>query len=295
MSADQSSITNFGGIEQPYSDQSNSKFTIIPVPYDLTTTYISGTNKGPQAILDASTHMELYDEELLKETYRAGIYTRQPIPVQALQPEEMLRMVAEVVASDMRSGRVQVVLGGEHSISLAPVQELIKLYPNMSVLQLDAHADLRDSYDGTPYNHACVGRRISERCPLVQAGVRSMSKEEADFKQSSQVLTFSDYDFKDSAGTFDTILEELTDDVYLTLDLDVLDPAIMPSVGTPEPGGLGWYELLTFLKILSNRKRIVSFDVVELAPQPGNIAPDFLAAKLIYRIMGYIAESQGWL
>ena len=295
MSADQSSITNFGGIEQPYSDQSNSKFTIIPVPYDLTTTYISGTNKGPQAILDASTHMELYDEELLKETYRAGIYTRQPIPVQALQPEEMLRMVAEVVASDMRSDRVQIVLGGEHSISLAPVQELIKLYPNMSVLQLDAHADLRDSYDGTPYNHACVGRRISERCPLVQAGIRSMSKEEADFKKSSHVLTFSDYDFKDSAKTFDTILEALTDDVYLTLDLDVLDPAIMPSVGTPEPGGLGWYEILAFLRILSKRKRIVSFDVVELSPQPGNIAPDFLAAKLIYRIMGYIGASRSWL
>ena len=295
MSADQSSTTNFAGIEQPYCDQDTSKFTIIPVPYDLTTTYISGTKKGPQAILEASTHMELYDEELQKETYLAGIYTSQSIPVQAMQPEEMLRMVADVVSSDMRSGRVQVVLGGEHSISLAPVQELMKLYPNMSVLQLDAHADLRDSYEGTPYNHACVGRRISERCPLVQAGIRSMSKEEADFKESSQVLTFSDYDFKDSAGTFDTILEALTDDVYLTLDLDVLDPAIMPSVGTPEPGGLGWYETLHFLRLLSKRKRIVSFDVVELAPQPGNIAPDFLAAKLIYRIMGYIAESRSWL
>jgi agmatinase len=295
MSADQSSTTNFAGIEQPYCQQDSSKFTVIPVPYDLTTTYMPGTKKGPQAILEASIHMELYDEELQKETYRAGIHTRHAIPVQSLQPREMLRMVADVVASDMKSGRVQVVLGGEHSVSLAPVQELLKLYPNMSVLQLDAHADLRDSYEGTPYNHACVGRRISEHCPLVQAGIRSMSKEEADFKQSSQVLTFSDYDFKDSAGTFDAVLDKLTDDVYLTLDLDVLDPAIMPSVGTPEPGGLGWYEILAFLRILSQRKRIVSFDVVELAPQPGNIAPDFLTAKLIYRIMGYIAESRGWL
>ena len=207
MSDDHSSTTNFAGIEQPYCEQDNSKFTVIPVPYDLTTTYIPGTKKGPQAILEASTHMELYDEELLKETYRAGIHTRQPVPVQSMQPEEMLRMVAEVVSSDMRSGRIQVVLGGEHSISLAPVQELIKLYPNMSVLQLDAHADLRDSYEGTPYNHACVGRRISERCPLVQAGVRSMSKEEADFKQSSQVLTFSDYDFKNSAGVLRYYIE----------------------------------------------------------------------------------------
>ncbi len=295
MTDDHSSNPNFAGIEQPYCEHANAKFTVIPVPYDLTTTYITGTKKGPRAILEASTHMELYDEELLKETYRAGIFTRQPIPVQSIQPEEMLRMVAEVVFSDMRSGRIQVVLGGEHSISLAPVQELMKLYPNMSVLQLDAHADLRDSYEGTPYNHACVGRRISEHCPLVQAGIRSMSKEEDDFKKSSHVLTFSDYDFKYSAKTFETILEALTDDVYLTLDLDVLDPAIMPSTGTPEPGGLGWYEILHFLRILSKRKRIVSFDVVELAPQPGNIAPDFLAAKLIYRIMGYIAESRNWL
>ena len=295
MTDDHTSTTNFAGIEQPYCEHANAKFTVIPVPYDLTTTYISGTKKGPQAILEASTHMELYDEELLTETYRTGIHTRQPLPVQSIQPEEMLRMVADVVSSDMRSGRIQVVLGGEHSISLAPVQELMKLHPNMSVLQLDAHADLRDSYEGSPYNHACVGRRISERCPLVQAGIRSMSKEEADFKESSQVLTFSDYDFKDSAGTFDTILEALTDDVYLTLDLDVLDPAIMPSVGTPEPGGVGWYEILDFLRLLSKRKRIVSFDVVELAPQSGNIAPDFLAAKLIYRIMGYIAESRNWI
>ena len=295
MSDNHTSTTIFAAIDQPYCNQDTSKFSIVPVPYDLTTTYIPGTRMGPQSILEASTHMELYDEELQKETYRAGIHTVQPIPVQEVQPAEMLRMVADVISSDMRSGRVQVVLGGEHSISLAPVQELLKLYPNMSVLQLDAHADLRDSYEGTPYNHACVGRRISEHCPLVQAGVRSMSREEADFIQSSQVVTFSDYDFKDGGGTFDALLKGLTDDVYLTLDLDVLDPAIMPSVGTPEPGGLGWYEILAFLRMLSQRKRIVSFDVVELAPQQGNIAPDFLAAKLIYRIMGYIAESRGWL
>jgi agmatinase len=295
MSEIHSSTTNFAGIEQPYCKQDSSKLTVIPVPYDLTTTYIPGTIKGPQAILEASTHMELYDDELLTETYRVGIHTRQPVPVQRMQPEEMLHMVAEVIASDMRSGRVQVVLGGEHSISLAPVQELIKLFPNMSVLQLDAHADLRNNYEGTPYNHACVGRRISERCPLVQAGVRSMSKEEADFKQSSQVRTFSDYDLKESERDYDSVLEGLTDEVYLTLDLDVLDPSIMPSVGTPEPGGLGWYEILDLLRTLSQRKRIVAFDVVELAPQPGNIAPDFLAAKLIYRIMGYIAESRDWL
>jgi agmatinase len=286
---------NFGGIEHPFNDPDNAKIIVIPVPYDLTTTYITGTRKGPQAILEASKYMELYDEELLKETYRVGIYTSQPIPVEEEQPEAMLQMVSESLASGSNTDRLQVLLGGEHSISLAPIQELLKVYPAMSVLQLDAHADLRKTYEGTPYNHACIGRRISERCPLVQAGVRSLSKEEADFKEYSQVLTVSALDFKNRKHSWDDILNGLTNDVYLTLDLDVLDPSIMPSVGTPEPGGLDWYEIVGFLKMLSERKRIVAFDVVELSPQPTTIAPDFLAAKLTYRIMGYIAESRGWL
>ena len=189
MNENQCMSFNFGGIGHPYNDYDNSKIKVIPVPYDLTTTYISGTRKGPQAILEASKHMELYDEELLKETYRVGIYTRQPIPVEEEQPETMLKLVSESLGSDFNTDKLQVLLGGEHSISLAPVQELLKVYPDMSVLQLDAHADLRNSYEGTSYSHACTGRRISERCPLVQAGVRSLSKEEADFKELSQVLT----------------------------------------------------------------------------------------------------------
>jgi agmatinase len=187
------------------------------------------------------------------------------------------------------------MLGGEHSISLGMVRELAKKYPHLSVLQLDAHADLRDAYQGTPYNHACVGRRISEICPLVQAGVRSISKEEVDFQRSSQVVTITDYEIKQNEGWVDKVLGHLTDDVYLTLDLDVLDPAIMPSVGTPEPGGLSWYETIGFFRLLSQHKKIVSFDLVELSPQLGNIAPDFLAAKLAYRIMGYVAELRGWI
>jgi agmatinase len=295
MAEDHSMLFNFGDIEHPFNDPDNAKITVLPVPYDLTTTYISGTRKGPQAILEATKHMELYDEELLKETYRVGIYTSHPIPVEEEQPEAMLHQVSKSISSGFNKGRLQVLLGGEHSISLAPVQELLKVYPDMSVLQLDAHADLRNSYEGTPYNHACIGRRISERCPLVQAGVRSLSKEEADFKESSRVLTISALDFKSNKSSWDALLNGLTNNVYLTLDLDVLDPAIMPSVGTPEPGGLGWYETLSFLKKLSEKKRIVAFDVVELAPQPATIAPDFLAAKLTYRIMGYIAQSRGWL
>ena len=269
--------------------------TIIPVPYDETTTYISGTREGPRAVIEASTHMELYDEELKKETYRVGIHTSDPLEVTNESPEDMLRIVSENVSLNIESQRLQVMLGGEHSISLGVVRKLVKKYPHLSVLQLDAHADLRDSYQGTLYNHACVGRRISEICPLVQVGVRSMSKEEADFKRSSQIVTISDYEIKQDGRWIDDVLNGLTDDIYLTLDLDVLDPAIMPSVGTPEPGGFNWYETIRFLRFLSQEKRIVSFDLVELSPQPGNVAPDFLAAKLMYRIMGYIAESRGWM
>jgi hypothetical protein len=153
---------NFGGIEPPFSAMVTSKITIIPVPYDLTTTYVTGTKNGPGAIIEASTHMELYDEELGKETYQVGIYTHKPVAVSDKEPEEMLRIVSETVSSDMKSKKVPVTLGGEHSISVGVVQEMVKVYPNLSVLQLDAHADLRDTYKGTPYNHACVGRRISE-------------------------------------------------------------------------------------------------------------------------------------
>ena len=286
---------NFGGIEPPFSSKDTSKISVLPVPYDLTTTYVAGTKNGPHAILEASTHMELYDEELGKETYQAGIYTHQPIPVTDKKPDDMLHMVSKKVASEMKPDTLMVTLGGEHSITLGIVRELVKLYPDLSVLQLDAHADLRETYEGTPYNHACVGRRISELCPLVQAGVRSMSKEGADFQRSSKVTTISDYEIKDNQNILKNAINALTDHVYLTIDLDVLDPAIMPSVGTPEPGGLNWMETIQFLKLLSVRKQIVSFDVVELCPQEGNIAPDFLAAKLIYRLMGYIAVSREWI
>ena len=288
-------IFNFGGIESPYSEYGKAKFVVLPVPYDLTATYVPGARNGPKAVIEASNHMELYDEELGKETYRVGIDTGETLDVADKSPEDMLNMVSKAVSSEIESQKYQVVMGGEHSISLGVVRELVKKYPNLSVLQLDAHADLRDSYDGTPYNHACVGRRISELCPLVQVGVRSISKEEVDFKKSSKVVTISDHEVKQGQRWSEKVLDNLTDDVYLTFDLDVLDPAIMPAVGTPEPGGLNWHETIRFLRMISQKKRIVSFDMVELTPQPGNVAPDFLAAKLMYRIMGYIAESKGWI
>ncbi len=287
--------SSYGGTDLQFTDPKTSRVTVIPVPYDATTSYISGTANGPAAIIEASSHMELYDEELEQETCRIGIHTLEPLPVRDEKPEAMLRMVSEAVSQQQLPDKLPVIVGGEHSISPGVVQALVKQYPRLSVLQLDAHADLRDSYEGTPHSHACAGRRISELCPLVQVGMRSLSREEADFKRSSPVITLFDHQIKQGNQALHDILEHLTDDVYLTVDIDVLDPAIMPATGTPEPGGFSWYETIGLLKALCSRKRVVAFDLVELCPQPGNVAPDFLAAKLIYRIMGYVAKARGWL
>lgn len=287
--------SNYGGDDLHFTDPATSRVTVIPVPYDATTSYIGGTAKGPAAIIDASTHMELYDEELEQETCGIGIHTTMPLPVHDEPPEAMLRMVTEAVSRHLATDKLPVILGGEHSISLGAVRALVRRYPRLSVLQLDAHADLRDSYGGTPFSHACAARRMGELCPLVQVGIRSMSREEADFKRSSPVITVFDHQIKQAGKNPEEAIQHLTDEVYLTIDLDVLDPAIMPATGTPEPGGLSWYEITSLLKKLCGVKRVVAFDVVELCPQPGNVAPDFLAAKLIYRTMGYIAKARGWL
>ncbi len=282
---------NFGGIEEEYSAWEDATFVVIPVPYDLTTTYQSGSRRGPAAILDASCNMELYDEELDRETYLAGICTFAAVEAEATGPEAMVRKVEERVAAVLEGGKIPVVLGGEHSISLGAVRALKKGYPNLSVLQFDAHADMRASYQGSPYSHACIARRARELCPVVQVGIRSMSAEEAAFLRTSPVKTWSVEEIRSGSGWREALSRDLSDDVYVTIDLDVFDPAVMPSTGTPEPGGLLWSEVLSVLREVSQRRRVRGFDVVELAPLPGIVAPDFLAAKLTYRMMGYLARA----
>lgn len=285
---------NYGGIYDTYSSFAKAAFVILPVPYDLTSTYQPGSRRGPGAILEASANMELYDEELKKETYLAGIHTLHPLQADARGPAEMVASVREQIAHVLSFNKIPVMLGGEHSISLGAVQAMKEKYPRISTLQLDAHADLRDSYQGSPYSHAAVARRIVEVCPLVQIGIRSLSSEEALFMAGSQVQTFY-ADFIHSEKDWQKkICEHLSGDVYVTIDLDVFDPAIMPSTSTPEPGGLGWRDVMDFLRELSRRCRIRGFDVVELTPIPGMVAPDFLAARLVYRLMGYlVAERHG--
>lgn len=284
---------NFGGIEPEFADFERALFVVLPVPYDLTSTYRPGSRLGPAAILDASAHMELYDDELGQETFRSGMHTLPFLEVDARGPREMIETIRRHTADVISFDKIPVTLGGEHSVSLGCVQALKEKYPELTVLQFDAHADLRDAYQGTPYSHACVARRISECCPLVQAGVRSMSAEEAAFLAGSGVKSFSAEYILEGRDWCEDIAGHLRGDVYISVDLDVLDPAFMPATGTPEPGGIGWRDLLRLIRTVSERCRVRGIDVVELSPIPGLIAPDFLAAKLTYRMMGYTLKCLG--
>jgi len=263
----------------------------VQAPYDKTTTYIHGAAQGPGAIIDASKYMERFDDELNQETFRIGIHTMELPDLEKLPSEEMVKKIHDTYAELLKANKFPVMLGGEHSVSIGAVAALKEVYPNLSVLQLDAHNDLRTEYFGSKLNHGCVGRRISEICPLVQAGTRSMSKEEKDFIASQvngRVQVVDVYSILEMPMWKDKISKALSENVYITLDLDVFDPSLMPAVGTPEPGGIGWYEMLDLLREIVKDKKVVGFDVVELCPIKGQIASDFLAAKLVYRLLGYI-------
>ncbi len=281
---------NFIGLDEEYSNFKKAKVVIMEVPYERTTTYKKGTKEGPQAIIDASLNMELFDDELNQETYRIGIHTTNGLAINDVAPEEMIEKVRLSTAEQLKAGKFPVILGGEHSISAGAVKAFREVYENLSVLQLDAHYDLRDEFRGSRYNHGCAARRISEICPLVQVGMRSLSKEEKEFLNSNtaRIKSINVYDILDRPLWKDEVSRALTDNVYVTIDMDVFDPSLMPAVGTPEPGGIGWYEILELLHSVAKERKVVGFDVVELCPIKDQPASDFFAAKLIYRFLGYI-------
>lgn len=285
-------VKNFLALADEYSSYKKAKAVILQVPYDKTTTYIHGTASGPSAIIDASKYMELFDDELNQETFKVGIHTAEPLDVVNLDPKEMVEKVYVSTLELLKAGKFPVILGGEHSISVGAVRAFKETHANLSVLHLDAHYDLRNEYFGSPLNHGCAARRMSEICPVVQVGVRSMSKEEKDFIAAqgpdAKVKSISVYDILDMPMWKDKATNSLGENVYISIDLDVFDPAIVPAVGTPEPGGLGWYEALDLLRDVAKDKKVIGFDVVELCPIKGQIASDFFAAKLIYRLLGYI-------
>jgi agmatinase len=278
---------SYGGLLPEDSAFERAQVVILPIPYEQTTTYGIGTRDGPRALIAASRHMEVYDEELDYEVYRVGIHTLPELEPDASGPAAMLERITEVTRELLRAGKFVVGLGGEHTISFGLVRAFAERFPGLSVLQFDAHADLRDTYHGTPFNHASVMRRVSELVPVVQVGIRSMSREEAEWiKQRGARLFFAPEVLgRPDIGT--AISDALTEQVYITICLDGLDPSIMPAVGTPEPGGLGWYDILRIVRRVAETRHIVGFDVVELFPLPGHLAPDFLAAKLVYKVLGY--------
>ncbi len=279
-----SPTANFGGLPPEYSGAAGSRVVIVPVPYDGTSTWVKGADKGPAAILSASANMELYDIETNSQPYLDGIFTDEAV-TEDRSPEAMVEAVRHRVQGHLANRKLTVVVGGEHSVSVGAVQAYVDRYPGLSVLQLDAHTDLRDEYEGSKYNHACVMARVRELCPIVQVGIRSMDISEKPALTKDRV--FFAHEIHDSLTWIDKVVAQLTEQVYITIDLDAFDPSIMPSTGTPEPGGLGWYQVLTLLRAVCRRKTVVGFDVVELCPVKTNWAPDFLAAKLIYKILSY--------
>jgi agmatinase len=275
----------FAGPDGFNGDISSSKIVVLPVSYDRTSTWIKGADKGPRAILEASAALELFDIETRTEVYTEGIYTCSELELD-IAPNQMAAKVEERVGELIDSGKFVVTLGGEHSVSIGAINAFSKRVKDLSVLQLDAHADLRDSYEGSKFNHACVMARAAEKNKIVQAGIRSMCAGENDKIDPERI--FYARDIADSDLWMEKALKGLSENVYITIDLDVFDPSVMPSTGTPEPGGLDWYKITRFLKMAAVRKNIKGFDVVELCPNDYNKAPDFLAAKLIYKLLSYI-------
>ena len=275
---------NFGGLPPEYSSCKNSDIVILPVPFDKTSSWIKGSAKGPQAIINASGNMELYDIETASEVYKKGIHTSKAVISD--NSRDMMDKVRKKVGKLLIDGKFAVVLGGEHTVSSGSVKAHAECFDNMSILHLDAHSDMRDSYEGDKYSHACVMARAKEITGnIVSVGIRSMDSSE--LKNIDRNKIFYAPDICKSKGWIKKAAGKLSGNVYITIDLDVFDPSIMPSTGTPEPGGLGWYEVIDLLEYVSKNKNIVGFDVVELCPNKNNAAPDFLAAKLIYKLLSF--------
>jgi len=280
-------MSNFGAIPAAYAREESARIVVLPVPYDETSTWMKGADRGPQAIIDASANMELFDIETGSEVFRQGIFTA-PAVSEKHSPEAMVAAVRERVSGYLEKGKFVVTVGGEHSVSVGSIQAHAARHPGMAVLQLDAHADLREEYAGSRFNHACVMARVREICPIVQVGIRSLDRaEQANLTPGS---VFWAHDIAGNTGWIEAVLARLPAECYATIDLDVFDPAIMPSTGTPEPGGLFWYDVTRLLQAVSRRCRVVGFDVVELCPGNYNRAPDFLAAKLIYQFLSCCLE-----
>lgn len=280
-------VTQFGAPDAPYCDPATARVTIIPAPLEYSVCYMQGTQHGPQAILDASSQMELYDEELDCCPIEIGVYTRPALDYTGLDHAAALAATGQAVREVLERGQLPLVIGGEHSLSAPPIAAVRNYFPDLTVIHIDAHGDLRDEYEGTQLSHASIERRVVDMgIPLTEIGIRSFSPEEAEFMKSKPDVAIV-WAYQLANGTAKIPWERLSRHTYVTIDLDAIDPGEMPAVGTPEPGGLHWYQLLDLFREICQRTTIVGMDVVELCPMEGQTRADFLAAKLVYKMLGY--------
>lgn len=274
----------YAGIPEEFAKLENSKIVLIPVPYDGTSTWQKGADKGPEAFLNASENMELYDIETDTEVYQQGVFLAEAI-TENTSPESMVDAVHETTKKYIKKNKFVTIFGGEHSVSIGTIRAFNEMYPSLTVLHIDAHADLRKEYEGSTCNHACAVYEASQTTNLIQVGIRSMDVMEKTVMDEDKTYFAHEMAIDDS--WVDSAIDQMTDNVFITFDLDALDPSIMPSTGTPEPGGLLWYETLEFLKQVFAEKNVVGFDIVELCPNAKDKSSDFLAAKMYYKMLSY--------
>ncbi len=283
---------DFLGLEAKHSDYRKSRFAVLPVPYDATVSYQVGTRNGPMAILTASQQVELFDEELGTEPFRAGISTLGPVEVASEGPAAMHEAIYLAARKPVRDGKFLFGLGGEHGVTSGLVRAVADKHKKLSILQIDAHLDLRDSYDGTPYSHASVMRRCLDHVDtVVPVGIRNVAREESTFLKKSGIDPIYARDCCSGGEWIERALDGLGDTVYVTIDIDGFDPAYAPGTGTPEPGGLDWYKVTALLHCVAQQRKIVAADIVEVLPIPGQAVTEFLAARLAYRLMAYVTAA----
>ncbi|MCQ2370286.1 MAG: agmatinase [Paludibacteraceae bacterium] len=274
----------FGDFDNSYRDYGKAKFAILPVPYDKTSTWVKGADKGPDAFLEASFALENYDVETETEAYKAGIATLKPV-LEDKTPELLCSAVERETAKLLSDGKFPIMIGGNHTCSIGSIRAMASQYKNLTILQLDAHSDLRPEYEGTELNHACVMYQAQKLCPITQVGIRSQCIEELPYVKKER--TFYAHNIFDNNNWQSKAIDTLSENVYITIDLDVFDPSVLPSTGTPEPGGLTYYQVLHFLRSVIKERNVVGFDIVELCPNPTDKASDYLAARLAYQLMTY--------
>lgn len=282
---------NFLGLDARLCDYTRARFAVLPAPYDATTSYAVGTREGPRAIITASQQVEWYDEVLVRESHKLGVATLDPLEPDARGPESMHDRIFTAARRVVRDDKFLIGLGGEHSISSALIRAVRTRHKKLSVLQIDAHADLRDTYHDSPFSHACVMRRVHEMgVSAVGVGIRNFSAEEAGFIRKHDLPIVTAGACHTTTNWIARVVERLGDPVYVTIDIDGFDPAYVPGTGTPEPGGLDWYQVTDLLAAVAKQRTIVAADCVEVRPIPPNHVTEFLAAKLIYRLMGLVGR-----